>query len=110
MMENQDWIELPSVSERMITAAQNYLATCGAIEETSLVFSEAFAEHMLETMFEESEEPYDRIDEDAQARSVEYFAQRLDPENPAAMTERDFVEGLLTYALLGIDVPTPEEG
>jgi hypothetical protein len=91
------------VSEAMVVAGQTYLGTCGAVDNPSLTLSDAFAEHMLQTILEECGEPYGRISGDVQARAVEYFTENRDPEDSMSITYSDFVRGLLTYALTGVD-------
>lgn len=88
------------VSKRMIIECQNYLSSCGVLEDYSLLLNKAFAEHMLETTLEESEEPYDTIDEDMQQRAVEYFSLNINEKELERVVSFDFVSGLLKYALI----------
>ena len=97
------------ISEEMVVAAQIYLGTCGAVEDPSLLLNRAFAVDMLETTLEECGEPYGRISEEMQDRMVEYFSRYRDVDEPMAITYSYFVEGLLSYALLGIDTNVIED-
>ena len=97
------------ISEPMIAAGQNYLGTCGALDEPSLIFSEVFAVHFLESVLDECEEAHGWLGGEEAARAVEFFSRHFDPGAPISITYPDFVKGLLAYALLGVDLNLVDE-
>jgi hypothetical protein len=96
------------ISDEMIVAAQIYIGTSGAIEDPTLVMNKAFAEDMLESILNECGIPFGNITDEMQVRAVEYFSRYLDRTDPMAATYSSFVEGVLSYALLGVDFHTIE--
>jgi hypothetical protein len=95
------------VSARTTDSGLRYLSNCGVYEEPALVLFDEFVQHMLETTVADSGAIQRPVTAEMRDRAIEYFSLYFDPQNPQIITDRKFVHGLLTYALLGRNVYFP---